>query len=82
MSGSDGLSVTVAAGIRRASLEALRDTLARTIEDAEPGQVAALARQLALVLKEIDELPAAKGASSLDQLASRRAARSPRAASQ
>ena len=82
MSDSDGLSVTVSAGVRRASLEALRDTLARTIEDAEPGQVAALARQLALVLKEIDELPAAKGASSLDQLASRRAARSPRAASQ
>lgn len=82
MSGSAGLSGVVAEGVRRASLEALRDVLARNIEDAEPGQVAALARQLALVLKEIDELPAPKGASSLDQLASRRAARSPRAASQ
>jgi len=82
VSGSEGLSGVVGAGVRRDSLEALRDLLARTIEDAEPGQVAALSRQLALVLKEIDELPMAKGASSLDQLASRRAARKPRAASQ
>ena len=82
MSDAERLSDVVDAGERRASLESLRGVLARTIEDAEPGQVAALARQLALVLKEIDELPAAKGASSLDQLASRRAARKPRAASQ
>lgn len=82
MSDSERLSDVVDAGDRRQSLEALRGVLARNIEHAEPGQVAALARQLALVLKEIDELPAAKGASSLDQLASRRAARKPRAATQ
>lgn len=82
MSDVERLSDVVVAGVRRSSLTALRDVLARTIEDAEPGQVAALSRQLALVLKEIDELPAAKGSTSLDQLASRRAARKPRAASQ
>ena len=82
MSDSEGLIGEVGSGDRRRGLVALRDVLAVSIAEAEPDKRAPLARQLALVLKEIDELPAVRGASSLDQLASRRAARSPRAASQ
>lgn len=82
MDDTEGLSSAVGTGDRRRALRALRDVLARTIEDAEPREVAALSRQLALVLKELDELPAAKGASSFDDLASRRAARKSTASGQ
>jgi len=81
VSDADGLSGAVATGDRRQGLEALRGVLARSIEDAEPREVAALARQLALVLKELDELPAEKGASTFDDLASRRRDRIAKAAS-
>ena len=64
----------VAGGDRRASLEALRDWLASQLEFAERDQ-AALARQLTIVLREIDELPNPAAESKLDDLANKRAAR-------
>lgn len=72
----------VAEGDRRASLEALRDTVARSLADAEPHNVAALAKQLQSVLRELAELPAAKTETSpVDDLNARRAARRSGAAS-
>lgn len=82
MSESEGLSEAVATGSRRAGLEALRRYLAAAIEVAEPREIAALARQLAGVLKELDELPAEKGRSTFDDLAARRRDRKPKAAGQ
>ena len=82
MSESEAISEAVATGSRRRGLEALRRSLAAHIEVAETGQVAALARQLALVLKELDELPAEKGRSTFDDLAARRRDRKPKAAGQ
>jgi hypothetical protein len=52
------LAAVVAKGDRKASLEALRDTLAGSIEVAESKEVAALARQLQSVLAELDALAA------------------------
>lgn len=66
------LSEIVAAGDRRDSLEALRDVLALTIETAGARELAPLARQLALVLKEIAELPVVvEGGDFLERLAAR-----------
>jgi len=81
VSDPEGLSDAVASGDRRRGLEALRRHLAATIEDAEPREVAALARQLTIVLKELDDLPAVKGRSTFDDLAARRRDRKPEAAS-
>lgn len=64
----------VRGGDRRASLEALRDWLALQLETAERDQ-AALARQLTVVLREIDELPNPAAESKLDDLANKRAIR-------
>lgn len=75
MSRSKPLSAAVATGNRRTALEALRKTLASTIEVAEPREVAALARQLTIVLEQIAALPSAGEATPLDELTSRRAAR-------
>lgn len=69
------LPVTVAAGERRKSLEALRDHLAVTIDLAAPENVAALAKQLREVLRELDELPVPEETNPADALARRRAAR-------
>lgn len=78
---SDLLPV-VQSGDRRAALEAIRDRLAAEIDagEASPRDVAALSKQLAEIVREIDNLPAAKGASPVDDLASRRAARRAEAA--
>lgn len=75
MAAQKRLSTVVAEGDRRKSLEALRRTLAVTIEVAEPREVAALARQLTIVLEQLDALPIAGEATPLDELTSRRAAR-------
>lgn len=72
MSESAGLSDTVAAGDHRASLEALRDHLASALEMADVDKKAPLAKQLADVLRDLSTMPAAKGRSSLDDLAARR----------
>jgi hypothetical protein len=64
----------VAEGDRRAALVALRDHLAQRLLVAEK-DAAPLARQLADVLRQIDEIPAPEMESTLDDLAGRRAAR-------
>lgn len=68
------LPEVVAAGDRRASLEALRDHLARLLETTERDH-AAIARQLTIVLREIDELPNPAEESKVDEIQARRAAR-------
>ena len=61
---------------RLATLRALRDTLAATIDGCEPKEMASLARQLSLVLAQIDELaPAVVEVDAVDEIAARRAAR-------
>lgn len=72
MSESGSLSEVVASGDYRASLEALRDDLARSIEVVDADKKAPLSKQLADVLREISSLPAEKGRSTLDDLAARR----------
>lgn len=75
------LPEVVAAGDRRASLEALRDHLARLLETTERDH-AAIARQLTIVLRELDELPNPAEESRVDDIAAKRAARLARTASQ
>ena len=75
------LPEVVAAGDRRASLQAVRDELARRLVDADK-DAAAIARQLTTVLRELDELPNPAEESKVDDLANRRAARVAKAASQ
>ena len=65
---------------RRTRLVAIRDTLTAHLATADTPNVAALAKQLAAVLKEIDEIPNADAeVSPLDELRAARAARSPAA---
>ena len=64
-------------GVRLRTLETLRDKLAQEIDDCDSTRdLAALSRQLTLVLAEIDELaePEKKG-DAVDEIAQRRAAR-------
>jgi ribosomal protein L12E/L44/L45/RPP1/RPP2 len=68
------LPEVVAAGSRRASLEALRDLLATSLVEVDPDKRAPLAKQLTDVLRDIEELSEPEG-SKLDDLAARRAAR-------
>lgn len=71
----------VAAGDRRASLEALRDLLAAQLMTAERDH-ASLARQLRDTLREIDELHTPAEESKVDDLAKRRENRRAEAAGQ
>jgi hypothetical protein len=74
------LSEAAGSGDRLETLRTLRDVLARTIEGCgSPRDLAALSRQLTLVLAEIAELapPAAEKRTPLDELRSRRAGRGP-----
>ena len=71
----------VADGDRRASLVALRDHLARTLQDTDRDH-ASLARQLREVIREIDELPPLQQESTVDEISNRRAARRAKAAGQ
>jgi hypothetical protein len=76
-----GLAAVVAQGDRRASLEAIRDHLAKELEDAPATvAVAPIAKQLADVIRELESLPGARKDSKSDELASRRAARRAKAA--
>lgn len=74
------LAEVVRAGDRRASLESLRDWLAQQLLTSERDQ-AALARQLTVVLRELDDLPVPAQESTVDDLASKRAARRAKTAS-
>jgi hypothetical protein len=69
------LSETVRAGDRRASLEAIRDSLAVAMDNAEPNVIAQIAARLQAVIREIGELPDGKKVSKADELAARRKAR-------
>lgn len=59
---------------RRELLEAIRAKLASELDVAEGRDAAVLAKQLADIARELESLPTGKG-SSVDDLASRRAAR-------
>lgn len=77
MSDDLGLALAAASGDRIATLRALRDRIAKEIESTDSSRdVASLARQLSLVMAEIDELsPPVKKGTPLDELHSRRSAR-------
>ncbi len=62
-------------GDQRATLEAMRDRLAAQMDRATPAIAAQLAGQLAKTLKDLAELPPAKGGSKLDEVRARREAR-------
>jgi type III secretory pathway lipoprotein EscJ len=76
VSPSPRLPAVVATGDRRASLEALRDHLAASLLEVDVRYKAPLAKQLADVMREIDGLRDAKVVSPLDELRTKRAARS------
>lgn len=65
----------ISEGDRRRSLEALRDKLARAMDEASSGVVPQVAAQLRATLKEIAELPDGKKVTTADELRDRRKAR-------
>lgn len=67
---------------RREGLEALRDTLAWSIMSVEPASRAPLARQLTIVLEQLDNLPGGEEKNPVDEVASKRAARRAKAQGQ
>ena len=69
------LRAEVGSGDRYRALVALRDRLAGDLEGLDARYVAPLAKQLADVIREIDSLPQSREASTVDDLASKRAAR-------
>lgn len=77
---TEPLADVVKAGDRRASLEAIRDRVALELESAGGRDVAALAKQLTDVIRELDSLPNAERKSAVDDLSSARAARRQKAA--
>lgn len=66
------IETAAASGDRRATLVAMRDKLARDMDEAPPAVVAQIAGRLAAVLEEIDGLPDAGKVSALDDLNRRR----------
>lgn len=65
-----------ASGDRRATLVALRDSIARTIEGTESGRdVAALSKRLMEVMAEIEALPDPSASSPVSRSRSRAASR-------
>lgn len=76
MSDSQGLVATALTGDRAATLEALRDDLARSIVACDSlRDKAALGRLLKDVLADIDTIPTKGEVSAADEIAARRAAR-------
>jgi hypothetical protein len=65
----------VESGDRRASLEAIRDKLARELAETGGRDAAAIAKELRAVISELDGLPGGKERSTVDELAARRAGR-------
>jgi hypothetical protein len=57
---------------QRAALEVLRDTIAKTIAECEPSNVAALAKQYRDTVAALAALPDAVEENPIDELASRR----------
>jgi hypothetical protein len=72
-----GLAAVAATGNRRASLEALRDLLAKAMQDTSVAarDLAALSRQLTQVMAELEDLRDVKVVTPLDELRNKRAAR-------
>jgi hypothetical protein len=77
---TDSISAAAATNDRRATLIAMRDKLAKDMDEAPPAVVAQIAGRLAAVLEDIDGLPDAQKVSPLDELNRRRQNRSPKAA--
>lgn len=78
MAAKKTLRQVVAEGDRRASLEALRDTIAATIDaGVEPKDLAALVRRLEVILVELDQIsPTVGSVTGIDDaLAARRRAK-------
>lgn len=75
------LGVAVQGG-RREGLEGLRDVLASSIAEVEPTSRASLARQLVLVLEQLDSIPGGVEVSPVDDLERKRAERRSKASSQ
>lgn len=69
------LGEVVADGDRRKSLEAIRNYLAVELAQSSGRDVAAIARELREVIRELDSLPTSEEVSGVDQLARRRANR-------
>lgn len=65
----------VATGDRVKSLERIRDNLASTLEVSPPQYVAALSKQLAETMRELEQLNPPKRKSAVDELAAKRADR-------
>jgi hypothetical protein len=63
------LSTVVATGDQRASLEAIRDKLARLLEGADRKTAPALATRLQSVLAELYALPGGREVTKLDRIA-------------
>lgn len=66
------LVAAVNSGDRLASLKALASDLAVMVADAEPRNVAAIAKQLRDTLTEIEQIPKEGEVDALDELAARR----------
>ncbi len=69
---TDSIEAAAATNNRRVTLVAMRDKLARDMDEAPPAVVAQIAGRLAAVLEEIDGLPDAQKVSPLDELDRRR----------
>lgn len=69
------LAETVTTGDHRASLEAVRDHLAKALVEVDPRYSAAIAKQLTDTMRELAGLRDAKVVTPLDELVARRAAR-------
>jgi hypothetical protein len=77
---SDILPEVIKNGDRRESLKAIRDRVALELQEASGRDVAALAKQLTDVIRELDSLPNSERKSAVDDLSSARAARRKKAA--
>lgn len=70
------MSDVIAQGNRRKSLEALRDHLAKELEDSPATvAIAPMAKELRAVIEELDSLPLGKEDSPVDDLTAKRDAR-------
>ena len=66
------IAEAAATGDRRKTLEAMRDKLARDMDDAPAAVVAQIAGRLSAILAELDEMPDTEKRSTLDELVARR----------
>lgn len=69
------ISDAASSGDRKRTLEAMRDKLARDMDEAPPAVVAQIAGRLAAILAELDDLGGAGEVSAFDELAKRRSHR-------